>query len=163
MAEHLGYLTLGVRTACGGFAGGLFHGASCRLNHHVALREKTMTKAIYPLLTLGVISLMACSKDDEDPLSSACNSTCAVESTHPCAAQQAKCISDCLAYANQVQKEYNSTACAVCIAKTSSYSVKDGCTTGGAECCWGPVPLQRPEQVPSCASKCYEPDGGAAY
>jgi hypothetical protein len=122
------------------------------------------------VISLALVFLAGCSDSDEDPLAAKCESSCAIEKTHPCYKEgkgKEECVQKCRELIGTVDKDPQyMKGCAECLAGYYSYSVKPGCT-GGSECCWGILQPQlgdsNSEGWVACEAKCIEPDGGIGY
>ncbi len=133
-----------------------------------------MRRTIVALTVCSVVALLgACSDTDEDPIGDECAKRCTIDSKHACYSKtingvpaQTQCINDCKSLSGAAEKDPKYYAgCGLCVATTFGYSLKTDppCDTkpNDPQCCYG-----RTYKGPTdkeCISKCFEPDGGAAY
>jgi hypothetical protein len=112
------------------------------------------TALIRITLLSALLPGISCSSEPEkDPITKKCETVCALDPSHPCAVQQADCITDCRSYGTKAQA-FGGPACGECVAGTYVYAVSQDGTcppTGFAH---------KGELSPECFSSCVKPDGG---
>jgi hypothetical protein len=113
------------------------------------------------LIMLGSCFLAAslvasCSGGDEDPIKTACESACKLDSSSPCASFVNECVLDCRSWGTKYQTDFG-TKCMQCVAASYQYIIQNGVCGGG-----GTVHVshaQPTDRTGSCYTSCVKSDG----
>jgi hypothetical protein len=107
-------------------------------------------------LLLASLLCASCSSNDKDPITTACDNACKLDSSSPCASHVNDCVLDCRSWGTKYQTDFG-TKCMECVVGSYQYIITGGtCGGGGTVYVSKAVPTDR---TGACYSSCVKSDG----